>query len=188
MLPLFHPHTSSSWHCFYSSAAITLGLEFEQQLRASKWSWEIWPSTIQMWRTTFFLFLSNKNHCKQSEAFKILTEWCSSLEGIMRSTHWDTVLRLEICFEVWSLTATSQGGSHMMRKKGREKREDMHVQGHRGMRRHGRMRRCTWSTEWKMGNHWEGGWVCAKRPGIPWLAIIFMLPPRGKLHFHLCCH
>ena len=183
MLPLFHPPTSSSWHCFYSLAAITLGLEAEQQLRASKWSWEIWPSTIQMWRTTFFLFLSNKNHCKQSEAFEILTEWCRALEGIMRSTHWDAVLRLEVSFEVWSLTATGQGGSRMMSgKKGRYE-----CTGTRGMRRHGRMRKCTWSTGWKMGNHWGGGWVCAETWN-PILAIILMLPPRGKLRFHPCCH
>lgn len=40
--------------------------------------------------------------------------------------------------------------------------------------------KCTWN---KKGNHWEGVWVHAMRPGIPWFAVIPMLPPMRKLFF-----
>lgn len=37
----------------------------------------------------------------------------------------------------------------------------------RSMRQNGCMRKCAWSIVCKMGNHWEGDWVCAERPEIP---------------------
>lgn len=100
----------------------------------------------------------------------------------MGSTHWDTVLSLEIGSQMWSLTARSQAGTYRWEKRERDHpiKGKEHVQRHKGMRQHGCMRNVP---ETKKGNHWEGVWVHAMRPGIPWFAVIPMLPPMRKLFF-----
>lgn len=97
----------------------------------------------------------------------------------MRSTHWDTALGLEICSEMWSLTAICQDGTYRWGKKRK-------VSSHKGEGACTKVQRpeipwvyekLAWSTGCKKGNHWEGGWVIGSVLWETWNPMVYCHPP-----------